>query len=66
MLNDGSIVPGLAFSCRAQTGFEVKLDPREHGKYMWATLDDLSKIDFIDPKMKQIITRLLIAQSRRW
>jgi 8-oxo-dGTP diphosphatase len=66
VLNDGSTVPGLSFSCRAQTGLDVKLDPREHSKYMWATLDDLSKIDFVDSKMKQIITRLLIAQSRRW
>ncbi|MDR3273940.1 MAG: NUDIX domain-containing protein [Puniceicoccales bacterium] len=65
-LSDGTVLPGLSFSCRAQPDYDVKIDPREHTEYKWATLDDLSDIDFVSPKMKQIIARLLIAQGRTW
>jgi hypothetical protein len=65
-LDDGTIIPGLAFSCRAQPDCEVRIDPREHSGYKWATLDDLAEMEFVDPKMKQMIIRLLISQSRSW
>jgi 8-oxo-dGTP pyrophosphatase MutT (NUDIX family) len=65
-LGDGALIPGLSFSCRAYPGFDVKIDPREHSQYRWATLDDLFEVDFVDPGMRQIITRLIIGQSRHW
>jgi 8-oxo-dGTP diphosphatase len=65
-LSDGTVVPGLAFSCRAQSGYNVRIDPKEHCEYKWATLDDIRNVDFVDSKIKQIITRLLVVQSRTW
>ncbi|MDR1255964.1 MAG: NUDIX domain-containing protein [Puniceicoccales bacterium] len=65
-LPDGVVIPGLAFSCRAQSGCNVKIDAQEHCEYKWATLDDISEVDLVDPKVRQIITRLLVTQSRAW
>lgn len=63
---ENKIIPGLEFACRVSSDSEVKIDHREHVKYQWATLDGIKDLDFVDQKMKQTITRLLISQSRAW
>ncbi len=63
---DGKIIPGLIFSCRVPYDSEVKIDDREHSEYRWATLDTIKDLEFISPKIKQTIIRLLISQSRAW
>lgn len=63
---DDKIVPGISFSCRVDYTNNVKLDNREHNEYRWVSLDEIKDLEFVSPKMKQTIIRLLISQSRAW
>ncbi|MDR1401715.1 MAG: NUDIX domain-containing protein [Puniceicoccales bacterium] len=60
----GIIVPGIIFSCKANSDAQVKIDPREHTEYRWATMSELEDTVFVDHKMHQAIIKLLMIQDK--
>jgi 8-oxo-dGTP pyrophosphatase MutT (NUDIX family) len=60
----GVIVPGIAFTCRANHDAQIKIDPREHTDYRWVTLGELDGIALVTQKMRQSIVRLLMIQDK--
>ncbi|MDR1433120.1 MAG: NUDIX domain-containing protein [Puniceicoccales bacterium] len=60
----GVIVPGIAFTCKANADSPVKIDPREHTEYRWATIKELDDMALVTQKMHQSIVKLLMIQDK--
>ncbi|MDR1891239.1 MAG: NUDIX domain-containing protein [Puniceicoccales bacterium] len=64
-VSPGTIAPGLIFTCKADQNAKVKIDPREHMDFRWATIDDIDNLQLIDQQMRQSIVKLLLIQDKR-
>lgn len=60
----GIIVPGVAFSCKADEDVRVEIDPKEHTDYRWVRLDELENFQIVSHGMYQSIVKLLMLQSK--
>ncbi len=63
-ISPGVIVPGVAFSCKADSDVKIKLDPKEHVDYRWVQLDELENFAIVSKSMYQSIVKLLMLQSK--
>jgi 8-oxo-dGTP pyrophosphatase MutT (NUDIX family) len=63
-VKSGVVVPGLAFSCKANSDEHVKIDPREHSDYRWVTINELDNIIFVSQQMRQTIVKLLMVHDK--
>ena len=63
-VSPGVIVPGVAFSCKADFDVKIKLDPKEHVDYRWVRLDELENFAIVSKNMHQSIVKLLMLQSK--
>jgi 8-oxo-dGTP pyrophosphatase MutT (NUDIX family) len=60
----GVIVPGIAFTCKANSDLSVKIDPKEHTEYRWVTVRELDDVPLVTQKMRQSIVKLLMIQDK--
>lgn len=60
----GIIVPGVAFSCKADGDVRVEIDPKEHIDYRWVRLDELENFPIVSQSMYQTMVKLLMLQSK--
>ncbi|MDR3143883.1 MAG: NUDIX domain-containing protein [Puniceicoccales bacterium] len=60
----GEIVPGIAFTCKASSDAQVKIDPREHTDFRWASIDELDDIVLVSPNMRKSVVKLLMMQDK--
>jgi 8-oxo-dGTP pyrophosphatase MutT (NUDIX family) len=63
-ISPGEIVPGIAFSCKANPDAQVRIDPREHAEYRWVTIGEIEDLPLVSMQMRRSIVKLLMTHDK--
>jgi 8-oxo-dGTP pyrophosphatase MutT (NUDIX family) len=63
-VSPGEIVPGIAFSCKANPESQVKIDPREHSDFRWVNINELEEVILVSQQMRKAIVKLLTIHDK--